>query len=714
MRTGDRVIETRRASEDPSKEPSRSRAIDSRKQHQQQPKQQQQKQQPACVQVKVGELEGFSRAVVDELGGISRTKVNELGGISRAVADELGGVSRAVADELEIVREEKRSLEKSLKLVVEERDALLELAARNVAVAAKKEKERTIITREAVFESTQSPPHPTGASKVGESLAATADRAGKSGGSAERALQRRSRPHSVERIPSESGDRSLRRSADGRPHSAERGPRRAEIADGETADWKGGASALIALALEKERENKWEMEYRREIRNGEAKRDFLREERKRQLGREMAKVKGAAGGGEKPGHIQEKRAVEMGRQDQNQLHGEARREWSHGKVTESAERRRSVERANAKRESDREQRKGRERTRERERAEQREREKERSEERAKDLRREAERRREQERERVRHLEREKEREEEREQEQKREAEREREWWKEKAQAEAWEKECERLSEEVERLHELLQQARSELAVARRIDAGAAQAGGESAGADVAKELEQTKLRLAKVEAERGQLASAVERMVLEMADAVREQEQFREALQHTSLDTMLLSHALGSVKTLQSTVHLMQQQLHREALEKATLAEKLAKLQSQRSLEAVKHQAYASSIHSLLSSLMLRFNFDRDPLIRNALEEANRTAHNMADTASQLLEACNSAAPSNPLNAASNLYRLGPLGHESTHSLATVVPLPLSESAPAPDHDASALPKRSQKRTVMSAAWKLLMTHGSK
>ncbi|CAI7796071.1 unnamed protein product [Closterium sp. NIES-53] len=465
------------------------------------------------------------------------------------------------------------------------------------------------------------------------------------------------------------------------------------------------------------------MEYRRELRKGElmdgaetlrwergeddrakareweAKRDFLREERKRQLAREMGKV-GAVVAGEKR-RIEEKRAVEIGRRNQNPLQGETRKEWSHGKTTESGERRRLLEQANAaKRESDRAERKERERAREMEHSEQREREKERADERGKELRREVERRREQEREIMRQLERQKELEEEREQEQKREAEKEREWRKDKTQAEAWEKECERLSEEVERLHEALQQARSEVAGVRRLSAGAgaAQSGAESAESELAKELEQTKLRLAKVEAERGQLASAVERMVLEMADAVREQEQFREALQHTSLDTMLLSHALGSVKTLQSTVHLMQQQLHREALEKASLAEKLAKLQSQRRLEAVQHQAYASSIHSLLSSLMLRFNFDRDPHIRSALEEANRTAHNMADSTTQLLEACSSAAPSNPLNATSNLYRLSPLGHERIRSLAAVVPLPLSEPAPSPDQDVSTLPKRSHKR----------------
>ncbi|CAI5936583.1 unnamed protein product, partial [Closterium sp. NIES-65] len=543
----------------------------------------------------------------------SRTKGDELGGnSSRTAVSELGGTGRTAVGELEIVREEKRSLEKCLQLVVEERDALLELAARNAvdrAVAtksvagSKKEKERAV-DRAAVFESPPSPPCDSASAigKLGEPLA-TADRAG---------LPRRSRAHSAERIQRVgSGAGSFRRPAEGRPQSAERGPRRGGIADGEPAEWEGsGASALIALALEKERESTWEMEYRRELRNGEimegaealrrvrgeddrakareweAKRDFLREERKRQLAREMGKV-GAVVAGEKR-RIEEKRAVEIGRRDQNPLLGETRREWSHGKTTESRERRRLLEKANAaKRESDRAERKERERTREMERVEQREREKELAEERGKEMRREVERRREQERERMRQLELHKELEE-REQEQKREAEEEREWRKDKAQAEAWEKECERLSEEVERLHEALQQARSELAGGeRRLSAGAAQGGTESAESELAKELEQTKLRLAKVEAERGQLASAVERMVLEMADAVREQEQFREALQHTSLDTMLLSHALGSVKTLQSTVHLMQQQLHREALEKASLAEKLAKLQSQRRLEAV-------------------------------------------------------------------------------------------------------------------------------
>ncbi|CAI5458379.1 unnamed protein product [Closterium sp. Yama58-4] len=709
MRTGNHVIETRA-------------------------KQQHQQKQPNRLQTKVDEPGGTGRAIVAKLGEIS----------GRTAVGELGGISRTAVGELEIVREEKRSLEKCLKLVVEERDALLELAARNAAVAAKSvagaknEKDRAV-DRAAVFGSPPSPPRDsaTAISKLGESLA-TADRAGKSGASVERALPRRSRAHSAERVQrAGSGEGSFRRSAEGRPQSAERGPRRAEIANGEPAEWEGGASALIALALEKERESKWEMEYRRELRSGEvmegaealrrdrgeddrakareweAKRDFLREERKRQLAREMGKV-GTVVAGEKR-RIEEKRAVEIGRREQSPLQAEARREWSHGKPTESGERRRLLETAkSAKRESDRAERKERERAREMERAEQREREKERAEERGKEMRREVERRREQERERMRQLERQKELEEEREQEQKREAEKEREWRKDKAQAEVWEKECERLSEEVERLHDALQQARSELAGARRLSAGAAQAGAESAESELAKELEQTKLRLAKVEAERGQLASAVERMVLEMADAVREQEQFREALQHTSLDTMLLSHALGSVKTLQSTVHLMQQQLHREALEKASLAEKLAKLQSQRRLEAVQHQAYASSIHSLLSSLMLRFNFDRDPHIRSALEEANRTAHNMADSTTQLLEACSSAAPSNPLNATSNLYRLSPLGHESIRSLAAVVPLPLSESAPPPDQDASALPKRSQRRSLMSAAWKLLTPNGSK
>ncbi|CAI5479157.1 unnamed protein product [Closterium sp. Yama58-4] len=693
MRTGNHVIETRA-------------------------KQQQQQKQPNRLHTKVDELGGTGRAIVAKPGEIS----------SRTAVGELGGISRTAVGELEIVREEKRSLEKCLKLVVEERDALLELAARNAAVAvksvagAKKEKERAV-DRAAVFDSPPSPPRDsaTAISKLGESLA-TADRASKSGASVERALPRRSRPRSAERVQrASSGEGSFRRSSEGRPQSAERGPRRAEIADGEPAEWEGGASALIALALEKERESKWEMEYRRELRSGEvmegadalrrergeddrakareweAKRDFLREERKRQLAREMGKA-GTVVAGEKR-CIEEKRAVEIGRREQSPLHAEARREWSHGKPTESGERRRLLERANsAKRESDRAERKERERAREMERAEQREREKEREEERGRELRREVERRREQERE----------------QEQKRKAEKEREWRKDKAQAEAWEKECERLSEEVERLHEALQQARSELAGVRRLSAGAVQAGGESAEPELAKELEQTKLRLAKVEAERGQLASAVERMVLEMADAVREQEQFREALQHTSLDTMLLSHALGSVKTLQSTVHLMQQQLHREALEKASLLEKLAKIQSQRRLEAVQHQAYASSIHSLLSSLMLRFNFDRDPHIRSALEEANRTAHSMADSTTQLLEACSSAAPSNPLNAASNLYRQSPLGHESIRSLATVVPLPISESALPPDQDSSALPKRTQKRSLMSVAWKLLAPHASK
>ncbi|CAI5495378.1 unnamed protein product [Closterium sp. Naga37s-1] len=341
----------------------------------------------------------------------SRTKGDELGGnSSRTAVSELGGTGRTAVGELEIVREEKRSLEKCLQLVVEERDALLELAARNAvdrAVAtksvagSKKEKERAV-DRAAVFESPPSPPCDSASAigKLGEPLA-TADRAG---------LPRRSRAHSAERIQRVgSGAGSFRRPAEGRPQSAERGPRRAGIADGEPAEWEGsGASALIALALEKERESTWEMEYRRELRNGEimegaealrrvrgeddrakareweAKRDFLREERKRQLAREMGKV-GAA----------------------------------------------------------------------------------------------------------------------------------------------------------------LQQARSELAGdERRLSAGAAQGGTESAESELAKELEQTKLRLAKVEAERGQLASAVERMVLEMAGAVREQEQFREALQHTSLDTMLLSHAL--------------------------------------------------------------------------------------------------------------------------------------------------------------------------
>ncbi|CAI5501191.1 unnamed protein product [Closterium sp. Naga37s-1] len=521
----------------------------------------------------------------------SRTKGDELGGISsRTAVSELGGTGRTAVGELEIVREEKRSLEKCLQLVVEERDALLELAARNAvdrAVAtksvagSKKEKERAV-DRAAVFESPPSPPCDAASAigKLGEPLA-TADRAG---------LPRRSRAHSAERVQREGGGAgSFRRPAEGRPQSAERGPRRAGIADGESAEWEGGcASALIALALEKERESKWEMEYRRELRKGElmdgaetlrwergeddrakareweAKREFLREERKRQLAREMGKV-GAVVAGEKR-RIEEKRVVEIGRRNQNPLQGETRKEWSHGKTTESGERRRLLEQANAaKRESDRAERKERERAREMEHSEQREREKERADERGKELRREVERRREQERERMRQLERQKELEEEREQEQKREAEKEREWRKDKAQAEAWEKECERLSEEVERLHEALQQARSEVAGVRRLSAGAgaAQSGAESAESELAKELEQTKLRLAKVEAERGQLASAVERMVLEMADAVREQEQFREALQHTSLDTMLLSHALGSVKTLQSTVHLMQQQLHR-------------------------------------------------------------------------------------------------------------------------------------------------------
>ncbi|CAI5980619.1 unnamed protein product [Closterium sp. NIES-64] len=525
MRTGNHVIETRA-------------------------KQQQQQKQPNRSQTKVDGLVGTSRATVARPGEIS---------------------SRTALGELEIVREEKRSLEKCLKLVVEERDALLELAARNAAVAksaagAKKEKDRA-----AVFESPPSPPRDsTAISDLGESLA-TADRAGKSGASVERALPRRSRALSAERVQrGGSGEGSFRRSAEGRPQSAERGPRRAGIADGEPAEWEGsGASALIALALEKERESTWEMEYRRELRGGEvmegaealrrergeddrakareweAKRDFLREERKRQLAREMGKM-GAVVAGEKR-RIEEKRAAEIGRREQIPLQAEARREWSHGKPTESGERRRLLEKANAaKRESDRAERKERERTREMERVEQREREKERADERGKEMRREVERRREQERERMRQLELQKELEEEREQEQKREAEKEREWRKDKAQAEAWEKECERLSEEVERLHEALQQARGELAGVRRLSAGAAQSGAESTESELAKELEQTKLRLAKVEAERGQLASAVERMVLEMADAVREQEQFREALQHTSLDTMLLSHALVS------------------------------------------------------------------------------------------------------------------------------------------------------------------------
>eukprot|EP00475_Leptophrys_vorax_P009387 TRINITY_DN16239_c0_g2_i1.p1 TRINITY_DN16239_c0_g2~~TRINITY_DN16239_c0_g2_i1.p1 ORF type:complete len:759 (+),score=-18.24 TRINITY_DN16239_c0_g2_i1:31-2277(+) len=158
------------------------------------------------------------------------------------------------------------------------------------------------------------------------------------------------------------------------------------------------------------------------------------------------------------------------------------------------------------------------------------------------------------------------------------------------------RECDALKGEVARLMACLMAARMEveelrsrpLALARARAGGIEEDGlveGMAVGVAVGPgatdmrlvhELQVTKLRLAKVESERLQLAAAVEQMVLEMAEAVKEQEGFRVAAQQSSLDHMLLSHALSSVRALQTSVHVLQEQLLKETEEKDFLAGELA------------------------------------------------------------------------------------------------------------------------------------------
>eukprot|EP00475_Leptophrys_vorax_P018848 TRINITY_DN25734_c0_g3_i4.p1 TRINITY_DN25734_c0_g3~~TRINITY_DN25734_c0_g3_i4.p1 ORF type:complete len:308 (-),score=54.73 TRINITY_DN25734_c0_g3_i4:185-1060(-) len=245
--------------------------------------------------------------------------------------------------------------------------------------------------------------------------------------------------------------------------------------------------------------------------------------------------------------------------------------------------------------------------------------------------------------------REKERERERQLEQEREEEREREKEEAKRREDEWGREREQLHDEVQSIHDALLEARRELNAQR-----------ESSGERVkqlARELEEAKARVEVLTEDNTRMAAAVSKMEAEVGEATNERDAFKLALEHSNLEHKLLANALksngshaienlhgelsaaqASVRALQSTVDLLQQQLRKEAAESASLMEELTDLKSLRLSEVAQHKEQISRLQATLSSLRHTCEREKDERFRlkKALDEADRSAHELATDAERM------------------------------------------------------------------------------